>query len=72
MHAQSLKVRHGKAHLNATKRTLWGKATEIQTIEDPKLPRKEKKPVKHEYGEQDTHHLSETPTTITNESTLKR
>ena len=40
---------------------LTGQTTEIQTIEDPKLPRKRKAPVRHEFGEQDTHHLPETP-----------
>ena len=40
---------------------LQGKTTEIQTIEDPKLPRKRKAPVRHEFGEQDTHHFPETP-----------
>ena len=35
-------------------RILQRKTTEIQTIEDPKLPRKE-------VGEQDTHHFPETP-----------
>ena len=37
------------------------KTTEIQTIEDPKLPRKRKAPVRHEVGEQDTHQFPETP-----------
>ena len=41
-------------------RILQCKTTEIQTIEDPKLPRTRKAPVRHEVGEQDTHHLSET------------
>ena len=40
---------------------LQRKTTEIQTIEDPKLPRKRKAPVRHEVGEQDTHHFPETP-----------
>ena len=35
--------------------------TETQTIEDPKLPRKRKAPIRHEVGEQDTHHFPETP-----------
>ena len=42
-------------------RILQHKTTEIQTIEDPKLPRKRKAPVRHEVGEQDTHHFPETP-----------
>ena len=42
-------------------RILQRKTTEIQTIEDPKLPRKRKAPVRHEVGEQDTHHFPETP-----------
>ena len=40
-------------------RILQRKTTEIQTIEDPKLPRKRKAPVRHEVGEQDTHHFPE-------------
>ena len=36
------------------------KTSEIQTIEDPRLPRKRKAPVRHEFGEQDTHHFPET------------
>ena len=40
---------------------IQGKTTEIQTIEDPKLPRKGKAPVRHKFGEQNTHHFSETP-----------
>ena len=40
---------------------LTAQNTEIQTIEDPKLPRKRKAPVRHEVGEQDTHHFPETP-----------
>ena len=39
---------------------MQGKTKEIQTIEDPKLLRKGKAPVKHEFGEQDTHHFPET------------
>jgi len=42
-------------------RILQGKTTGIQTIEDHKLPRKRKAPVRHEFGEQDTHHFPETP-----------
>ena len=42
-------------------RILRRKTTEIQTIEDPKLPRKRKAPVRHEGREQDTHHFPETP-----------
>ena len=42
-------------------RILWHKTTEIQTIEDPTLPRKRKAPVRHEVREQDTHHFPETP-----------
>ena len=44
-------------------RILQGKPTEIQTIEDPKLPRKRKARVRHEIGEQDQdpHHFPETP-----------
>ena len=42
-------------------RILQGKTTEIQTIEDPRSPRKGKAPVRHEFGEQDTHHFIETP-----------
>ena len=41
-------------------RILQRKTTEIQTIEDPKLPRKRKAPVRREVGEQDTHHFPET------------
>ena len=37
------------------------KLHEIQTIEDPKLPRKGKAPVRHKFGEQNTHDFSETP-----------
>ena len=40
---------------------LQRKTTEIQTIEDPKLPKRRKAPVRHEVGEQDTHHFPETP-----------
>ena len=40
---------------------LQRKITEIQTIGDPKVPRKRKAPVRHEVGEQDTHHFPETP-----------
>ena len=42
-------------------RILQRKTTEIQTIEYPKLPRNRKAPVRHEVGEQDTHHFPETP-----------
>ena len=48
-------------HLVFSARILQGKATEIQSIEDSKLPRKGKTPVRHEFGEQDTHHFPETP-----------
>ena len=41
-------------------RILKGKTTEVLAIEDPKLPRKGKAPVRHEFGEQDTHHFLET------------
>ena len=41
-------------------RVLQGKSTEIQIIEGPKLPRKRKAPVRHEFGEQDTQHLPDT------------
>ena len=41
-------------------RILQRKTTAIQTIKDPKLPRKRKAPVRHEVGEQDTHHFPET------------
>jgi len=41
-------------------RILQRKTREIQTNEDPKLPRKRKAPVGHELGEQDTHHFPET------------
>ena len=53
-------------------RILQRKTTEIQTIEDPKLPGKRKAPVSNEVGEQDTHYFPETPKTITDESTLMR
>ena len=42
-------------------RLLERKTTEIQTIEDPKLARRRKAPVRHEVGEQDNHHFPETP-----------
>ena len=42
-------------------RILQGKTTEIQTIEDPQSPRKGKAPVRHLFGEQDTHHFPDTP-----------
>ena len=42
-------------------RILQRKTTEIQIIEDPKLPKKRKALVRHEVGEQDTHHFPETP-----------
>ena len=42
-------------------RILQGKTTEIQTIEDPRLPREGKGAVRHEFGEQDTHYFPETP-----------
>ena len=42
-------------------RILQCKTTEIQIIEDPKLPCNRKAPVRHEVGEQDTHHFPETP-----------
>ena len=42
-------------------RLLERKTTEIQTIEDPKLPWNRKAPVRHEVGKQDTHHFPETP-----------
>jgi len=42
-------------------RVLQGKTTEIQIIEDLKLPRKRKAPVRHEFGEQDTQRFPETP-----------
>ena len=44
-------------------RIVQGKTAGIQTIEDPKLHRKGKVPVRREFGEQDqdTHHLPETP-----------
>ena len=42
-------------------RILQRKITEIQTIGDHKVPRKRKSPVRHEIGEQDNHHLPETP-----------
>jgi len=42
-------------------RIIQGKTTEIQTIDDPKLARKGKAPLRHEFGEQDTHHFPETP-----------
>ena len=43
-------------------RILQRKTTEIQTIEDHKLPRKRKAcTVRYEFGEQDTHHFPETP-----------
>ena len=42
-------------------RILHHKTTEIQAPVDPKLLRKRKAPVRHEVGEQDTHHLPETP-----------
>ena len=38
-------------------RLLERKTTEIQTIEDPKLPRGRKAPVRHEVGEQDNQHF---------------
>ena len=41
-------------------RVLLRKTTEIQTIEDPKLPSR-KVPVRHGVGEQDTYHFPETP-----------
>ena len=34
---------------------------EIQSIEEPQLSRKGKAPVRHEFGEEDTHHFPETP-----------
>ena len=37
-------------------RILQGKTTEIQTIEDPKLPTEGKSTSNHEIGEQDTLH----------------
>ena len=40
---------------------LQGKTIEVHAIEDPKLPRKGKATVRHEFGEQDTHHFLETP-----------
>ena len=40
---------------------LHGKTTEIQTSEDPTIPKKEKPPVKHEFGEKDTNHFLKTP-----------
>ena len=42
-------------------RILQGETTEIQTIEDPKLPTKGKALVRHEFGEQGSHHFPETP-----------
>ena len=42
-------------------RILQRKITEIQTIGDAKVPRKRKSSVRHEVGEQDTHHFPETP-----------
>ena len=42
-------------------RILQHKTTEFQTIQEPKLPRKRKAPVRHEVGEQDTHHFPESP-----------
>ena len=39
---------------------LQRKTTEIQTIEDPKLPRRRNAPVRYEVGGQDTHHFPET------------
>ena len=42
-------------------RILQGQTTEIQIIEDLKLPRKGKAPLRHEFREQDTHHFPETP-----------
>ena len=42
-------------------RILQRKITEIQTIGDPKVPRKRKSPVRHEVGEQEAHHFPETP-----------
>ena len=50
-------------------RILQGKTTKIQTIEDPKLPRKRKSLVRHEFGKQATT-LLKLPKTITNESIL--
>ncbi|XP_068725038.1 zinc finger MYM-type protein 1-like isoform X1 [Montipora capricornis] len=41
-------------------RILQRKTTEIQTIEDPMLPRKRKAPVRHEVEEQNTHHFPKT------------
>ena len=42
-------------------RILQPKTTDIQTIDDPKLPRKRKGPVRHKVWEEDTHHFPETP-----------
>ena len=42
-------------------RILQRKTAEIQTMEDPKLPRRRKALVRHEVDEQDAHHLPETP-----------
>ena len=41
-------------------RILQSKTTKVQTIEDPKLRWKGKAPVRHEFGEQDTHHFPAT------------
>ena len=41
-------------------RILQGKTTELQTIEDPKLPRKGKAPVRQESVEQDTQRFPKT------------
>ena len=57
---------------NIQNATLKTKTTEIQTIEDPKLPRKGKAPVRPKFGEQDTHTFLKLPKTITDESTLMR
>ncbi|XP_068735601.1 zinc finger MYM-type protein 1-like [Montipora capricornis] len=55
-----LKDRTGTSFNLFWARILQRKTTEIQTIEDPKLPRKRKAPVRHEVGEQNTHHFPET------------
>ena len=42
-------------------RILQRKTTEVQDIEDPKLPRTHKAPVRQEIGEQKTHYFPQTP-----------